>query len=190
MRRSIVRLACFVPLLAAVPAAADCIIAPGLPGFGIAISCDGSPPNPWPSSVDGTPEGDSISLGDGFALVPPPPGLPAVELFAGDDELLIGDGVVLPGPVDGGDGVDELIFLHTLSPAACAAAIAELAAADPAAGSITLGGLLYEWSDFETLTPAFDCLTLTEVPALSWHGLLALGLLLGVLGVGVLRLRG
>ena len=188
MRRPIVRLACLVPLLAALPAAADCIVAPGLPGGGLTMSCDGSPPNPSPGPLDGTGQDDDFSFVDGF-LLDTPPGFPAVDLEAGDDEIFLGDGADLGGVLDGGLGDDELTFGQTLAPAACAAAIAELGASDPAAGSIVIAGILYEWVGFETLTPDFVCLAVTEVPALSWPGLLALALLLAGLGAGVLRTR-
>ena len=189
MRRRIVLSLLFAvaAALPAVPAAAACIAAPGLPGGGVAISCDGSPPNPVPA-ISGTDAGDSVSLDDG-AAIDASPGFPSVDLGDGDDAIGIGDGVVLAGPVDGGPGDDELVFFATLGPAECSAAIAAIEAADPAAGSITIEGLVYEWSGFETLTPAFECLPITDVPALSWRGLLALGLLLAVLGIGVLRAR-
>lgn len=189
MRRGITMSASLVAvLLVAAPAAADCIVAPGLPGGGLTMSCDGSPPNPLHSILSGSSNDDDIVMDDGFAL-DTAPGSPSVDLREGDDTVSVGDGVVLAGHLEGGPGVDELIFTQSLAPADCAAAIAAVEAADPAAGSITIEGLVYEWSGFETLTPAFDCLTVTEVPALSWRGLLALGLLLAALGVGVLRAR-
>lgn len=190
MRRRIVLavVLVFPVLLAAAPAAADCIVAPGVPGGGLAMSCDGSPPNPLHAVLSGSSNDDDISMDDGFAL-DTAPGFPSVDLREGDDAVSVGDGVVLAGHLEGGPGDDELIFTQTLPPADCAAAIAAVEAADPAGGSITIEGLVYEWSGFETLTPAFDCLTVTEVPALSWRGLLALGLLLAALGVGVLRAR-
>jgi hypothetical protein len=189
MRRGIVISAALVPvLLLALPAAADCLVAPGLPGGGLTMQCDGSPPNPQHAILSGSEHDDSIGMHDGFAL-DTPPGFPSVDVGEGNDAVAVGDGVVLSGHIEGGAGVDELIFTQTLAAADCVAAIEELVTADPAAGSITIAGLVYAWSGFETLTPAFDCLPLTEVPALSPPGLLALGLLLAALGVGVLRAR-
>ncbi|HEX6203513.1 MAG TPA: hypothetical protein VF100_10960 [Thermoanaerobaculia bacterium] len=188
MRRSNAFVYAAAVLLSAAPAAADCLVAPGLPGGGVTMSCDGSPPNPLHAILSGSPNDDEIGMDDGFAL-DTAPGFPSVDVGEGDDLVSVGEGVVLAGPIEGGPGDDELSFTQTLAPADCAAAIAAVEAADPAAGSITIEGLVYEWSGFETLTPAFDCLPITDVPALSWRGLLALGLLLAALGVGVLRAR-
>jgi hypothetical protein len=188
VRRSIPFVFVVAVLLSPPPAAADCLVAPGVPGGGVTMSCDGSPPNPLHAILSGSSNDDDIGMDDGFAL-DTAPGFPSVDVGDGDDVVAVGDGVILAGHIEGGPGVDELIFGQTLAPAACAAAIAELEAADPAAGSITIEGLVYAWSGFETLTPAFECLPITDVPALSWRGLLALGLLLAVLGIGVLRAR-
>ena len=287
-RRSAVCLAAAALAALAGPAAADCIVAPGLPGSGLTMICDADPPNPLTTSIVATDQSDSIGFGPGAGM--DTAGSHAISLLAGDDSLTlagaggpgdlfdhldgtaaaihlgtdgtksvlvegktilsaaggieagagattlleitgstlttagpavqggsgddrivivasaltatvgavavdggggddvisVGGGAAVAGRIEGGPGDDELAFTHVLDAGSCADLRRELAAADPAGGSIEVARLVYEWAGLETLSATCG---LVEVPAFSPGGLAALALLLAALGLGVLRSR-
>lgn len=283
-------LAATVGVAGTAPAAADCIVAPGLPGSGLVMSCDGDPPNVLVAPIVTTSQPDSIFLGSGAGMDTAGPvaivllegddalgligidgpddvidhrdgtstavqlgtngvktvrvegkrilsaagGIDAgagasttldvsgatlttvLEAFlggsgddvvtivdstiestghpvavgggGGDDVITVGEGAAVEGRIEGDGGHDELVFAHRLDPATCGVLAAELAAADPAAGSIEIDGLVYEWAELEALTPAFEC-ALVEIPTSSPGGIALLALLLAACGARALRLR-
>lgn len=63
--------------------------------------------------------------------------------IGGNDRIIIGDGAIVYGVIDGEGGNDILNFLAALQ--------SDLNLLDPAGGTITIGGQTYNWRNFETL---------------------------------------
>ena len=92
-------------------------------------------------SAGGRIEG-GITCGDGADLV---------YILNG---VVAGAGAAVIGTIDGGTGVDGLGFAFTVtvgSQAEADALSAAIAAASPAGGTITIGGVPYAWTNFEIL---------------------------------------
>ena len=75
-----------------------------------------------------------------------------VNAGTGDDAVTIGpSNPAINGMLNGGSGTDSLTFALTVTAADAPALAATIAAASPAGGSLTYGGNVYEWTNFETL---------------------------------------
>ncbi len=75
----------------------------------------------------------------------------AIETDSGDDTVKLGTGAIILGLIDGGTNIDTLIFEMSVLSNQVGAICAQLEAANPAAGSIEINGLFYEWEDFEII---------------------------------------
>ncbi|MEM1111921.1 MAG: hypothetical protein AAGI11_08435 [Pseudomonadota bacterium] len=104
----------------------------------------------------------------------------------GDDVITVGDGAVIQGLISGDSGsgspqpgTDTLRFIHSVPMGEAAGICANLAAADPAAGSITINGLSYEWILFETIECDLAEVAPASVPTMTkaWLAVLMLGIL-------------
>ncbi|MFN8372458.1 MAG: hypothetical protein U0694_06230 [Anaerolineae bacterium] len=78
----------------------------------------------------------------------------------GDDTVIIQAGAAVVGnSIDGGNNFDTLTFqLNSTDPAELEAAAAAIAAANPAGGTLTIGGVTYTWLNFEQLTQLLNIL--------------------------------
>ncbi len=74
----------------------------------------------------------------------------SINAGAGDDTVVISGGQIT-GLIDGGSGTDSLIFRMSIAPDGIEALAAELAAAAPGGGTITIHGQTYTWVNFEDL---------------------------------------
>ncbi len=71
----------------------------------------------------------------------------------GDDTVIIAGIGAVNGVIDGGSGYDVLTFnLSTSNPEELQALAAQIAAANPAGGTISLQGRVYTWQNFEELS--------------------------------------
>ena len=69
-----------------------------------------------------------------------------------NDTVRLGTGARIDGLVDCGNGnEDSLVFTMTVPQDQIASISSQIAAANPAGGSITINGLFYEWEDCEEL---------------------------------------
>ncbi|MCS7071930.1 MAG: hypothetical protein NZM00_10525, partial [Anaerolinea sp.] len=95
---------------------------------------------------------DTVSIG-GFvnAGIACGGGSDIVSIFNG---VVAGQGAAVVGLIDGGPGIDGLVFNFTVnvpSQAAANAISAAIAAASPAGGTVTIGQVTYSWINFEAL---------------------------------------
>lgn len=119
----------------------------------------------------------------------------AVNAASGDDQITLGDNVELIRSTGPGDnitcstGFDILTFAMTVPDNQLAALSAEIAAADPANGNITINGLYYEWNACEVLENRLNAQSSSPVPTLSEWGMIAMAAILGIFGFIVARKR-
>jgi hypothetical protein len=72
---------------------------------------------------------------------------------AGDDTVIIQGNGTVNGTMDGGSGYDVLTFsLNSSDPAQLEEWAAQIAAANPAGGTLTINGHIYTWQNFEELS--------------------------------------
>lgn len=125
---------------------------------------------------------DTITVSGGSITVPVTSG---AAIWAGDDD----DQVELAGPVrlvgivDGGDGTDTLRFSMRIPIAQVDAVNSALVAAAPASGSITINGLDYTWTNFESIEAAVGASPPASIPASPFWSLVVLSGLLGLSGL-------
>ncbi len=80
-----------------------------------------------------------------------------VNTGGGNDAVTVGaSNPRLNGELNGGAGTDTLTFALTVTSAEAPALAAAIAAASPAGGTLTYGGNVYEWVNFETLINALN----------------------------------
>ncbi|NWF70988.1 MAG: hypothetical protein HXY40_18030 [Chloroflexi bacterium] len=76
-----------------------------------------------------------------------------IDAGGGDDTVIIRGLSVVGDGINGGDGFDTLTFdLSSTNPAELQAIAQQIAAANPAGGTITIFGSTYNWLNFEQLT--------------------------------------
>jgi len=138
--------------------------------------------------IDAEPGNDTIVVGNATVQTM---GLgvsdTAIETDSGDDSVTLRSGAVILGLIDGGSDIDILIFEMSVPGGQVAAICAELESLDPAAGSITIDGLFYEWEDFEFIQCNLNAVD--SVPTLSEWGLIAMASILGIIGFIIARRR-
>lgn len=126
-----------------------------------------------------TIEDSVISGGGGFF---------AVDLGNGNDTLTIKTGADLRGGIDCRDDDDTLIFAMEVPQNKLNAISIELATKDPFGDSITINGLLYEWQECEEIENQLEgAVIISNVPTISQWGLLATAVVLGFIGLVVVR---
>lgn len=106
-----------------------------------------------------------------------------------NDTVTLGSGADIRGDISGGDNIDTLIFTMQVPTNRIAAICAELEAANPAAGSIVINNLFYEWEEFEFIECNIAGGFISPVPTLSQWGLIAMAGVLGIVGYLVMRRR-
>jgi hypothetical protein len=76
-----------------------------------------------------------------------------IDLGAGDDTMTITGNGYVGGVIEGGSGYDTLNFnLATSDPEELQAIAQQIAAANPAGGTLTIRGIVYTWQNFEQLS--------------------------------------
>lgn len=108
----------------------------------------------------------------------------AINPNAGSDTVVIGGNVTINGSINGGNNgsnIDILKFSVSVFATEYQALSALLAAADPAAGSITINGFTYTWLNFENIENALGFIPV-QVPTLSEWALYLLMALLALFG--------
>ncbi|MEM7009421.1 MAG: IPTL-CTERM sorting domain-containing protein [Thermodesulfobacteriota bacterium] len=119
-------------------------------------------------------------------------GAHAVTTSNDDDQITIGNRVLLvtndAQSIDCGTGDDTLTFAMNVPAEQLASISAEIAAADPQAGSITINGYFYSWERCDELVNALNTGP-KNVPTLSQWGLITLAALIGIFAVVVAKRR-
>lgn len=113
----------------------------------------------------------------------------AIETDSGDDTVMLGTGANILGLIDGGADIDTLIFQMAVPNRQVSLICSQLQTADPAAGSIVINGLFYEWEDFEFIECNISGGFASPVPTLSEWGLISMASILGIIGFIVARRR-
>jgi hypothetical protein len=104
--------------------------------------------------VDGSIYGDSYdNSGTGSDTIVNSGSVSNIYAGGGNDSVTIQGGGTVTGIMDGGDGFDTLTFSLTSSdPDELLAIAAQIAAANPAGGTLVIRGITYVWQNFEQLS--------------------------------------
>ena len=130
---------------------------------------------------------DMVTITD--SIITAGPGFFAVDLGNDNDMLTLNTGADLRGGIDCRDGIDTLVFAMEVPTDEVGAITEELELLNPAAGSITINGLFYEWQNCEEIVASLQPGFATSVPTLSQWGLIAMAGILGIVGFMVIRRR-